>query len=410
MPQLIRVEIENFRSIRHLAFNPKPLCAIVGPNNAGKSNILSAVEFLLGSRYPTELGLNETSYFYRDESQRLRIKAVLESIEESGPEQRWFEYRFDPDEEGGDGGYRLWGGSGQASTRFVRREARERFPFVRLTVDRAIRQHNPTNRWTLMGRLLLEINREFQQDPARQAQFENTMVELRDNVLGSVPGFVELTSTLRDEAARQLGRRVEDVRAELSLHDPWNFYRTLQLVVQECGIRMPADEMGMGLQSSLVIAILRCYAKIARASRAVIAIEEPELFLHPLAQRQFYRLLRELAYPTDGSPSLQILYTTHSSEFVAVENFDEICVVRRVPDDDQEERWQSTCTQVLMDKVVAKLGEAGINASEKSVRASTRHHTAFGRCEGFFADAVVLVEGSTELLTLPIWAAGCGLS
>jgi AAA15 family ATPase/GTPase len=35
-----QIEIENYRSIRHLKCDVPQICALVGPNNAGKSNIL----------------------------------------------------------------------------------------------------------------------------------------------------------------------------------------------------------------------------------------------------------------------------------------------------------------------------------------------------------------------------------
>ena len=50
--------------------------------------------------------------------------------------------------------------------------------------------------------------------------------------------------------------------------------------------------------------------------RAVLAIEEPEIYLHPQAQRQLYKSFRALAYPVDGSSGTQIFYTTHNPSFV----------------------------------------------------------------------------------------------
>lgn len=52
-------------------------------------------------------------------------------------------------------------------------------------------------------------------------EFTETLDRLRDDVLGSVPAFQELTQVLREESARQLHRSLEDVSVELSLNDPW---------------------------------------------------------------------------------------------------------------------------------------------------------------------------------------------
>jgi putative ATP-dependent endonuclease of the OLD family len=49
-----KLYIENFRSIEKMTLLPSHLSAIVGPNSVGKTNILKALEILLGESYPTE--------------------------------------------------------------------------------------------------------------------------------------------------------------------------------------------------------------------------------------------------------------------------------------------------------------------------------------------------------------------
>ena len=53
--RLEKVAIQQYRSIEKITLTfpeNKPL-VLFGPNNAGKSNILSAIDRLLGERYPT---------------------------------------------------------------------------------------------------------------------------------------------------------------------------------------------------------------------------------------------------------------------------------------------------------------------------------------------------------------------
>jgi putative ATP-dependent endonuclease of OLD family len=398
MLRLTHVEIENFRSIKELEFDPARLCALIGPNNAGKSNILAALEVLLGSRYPTDNILTEDDFYRRDLDNRPRISATFEYTDEGGYDSA-MRIEFGPEQPNGDMKLRFWG-EGQAG-RCVSGELRERFSLIRLDVNRNLRQHQPRNRWTLLGRLLLEINAELRQDTERMREFEETMAQLRDNVLASIPGFQTLVDAVREESARQLQRTVEEVGVEFSLHDPWNFYRTLQLDVHEAGMTFRAEQMGMGLQSSLTIALLRAYAKIARQDRAIIAIEEPELFLHPLAQRQFYALMRELAYP-DGGPPLQILYTTHSGQLVDLEHFDEISLIRKQV---LENGWSTTSSSFTFEKLIEQLTEAGINgATRDSIQARLASTFDRSRADGMFADVVVLVEGPAEQMALPLYA------
>jgi putative ATP-dependent endonuclease of the OLD family len=398
MLRLTHVEIQNFRSIKELEFDPARLCALIGPNNAGKSNILAALELLLGPRYPTDNVLTEDDFYRRDMENKPRISATFEYTDEGGYDSE-MRIEFGPEQPNGDLKLRFWG-EGRVG-RYVSRELRERFSLIRLDVNRNLRQHQPTNRWTLLGRLLLEINAELRQDDERMREFEETMEQLRDNVLASVPGFQTLVDVVREESARQLQRTVDEVDVEFSLHDPWNFYRTLQLVVHEAGMTFRAEEMGMGLQSSLTIALLRAYAKIARQDRAIIAIEEPELFLHPLAQRQFYSLMRELVYP-DGATPLQILYTTHSGQLIDLEHFDEICLIRKQV---IANGWSTTSSAFSFEKLIEQLDTAGINdATRESIRARLASTFDRSRADGMFASAVILVEGPAEQMALPLYA------
>lgn len=48
---ITRVHIQNYRSIELVDFCPPPLCAIVGENNAGKTNILQAIHAVLGKSW-----------------------------------------------------------------------------------------------------------------------------------------------------------------------------------------------------------------------------------------------------------------------------------------------------------------------------------------------------------------------
>jgi putative ATP-dependent endonuclease of OLD family len=404
MTRIRRVEVEGFRSIRHLTFEPRALCALVGPNNAGKSNILSAIDLVIGRRWPTEGSFTEDDCYGLDPREGIRIRIEFSASDDHGNEID-VGLQFARAE---DGAYRLFHRFNEGPwSPYTRRDTREACPLIRLGIDRSIRQQQATNRWTLLGRLLLEINAQLRRSPERMAEFEETMAILRDDILASVPMFQALAETLRVESARQLQRSEDEIAVELALHDPWNFYRTLQLVIEECGMRFRAEQMGMGLQSSLTIALLRAYARIAKEGRAVIAIEEPELFLHPLARRQFYNLLREMADGLAGQEPMQILYATHSGEFVDFEHFDEICLVRK---EIVAEEWTTVVHQATFNELIGGLEAWGVvGATVDSLRARLKATFDPARTAALFADAALLVEGPTEELAIPVYAAASGI-
>ncbi len=75
----------------------------------------------------------------------------------------------------------------------------------------------------------------------------------------------------------------------------------------------------------VIFTILRRYAEFMISSpegkkrNLVLAIEEPELYMHPQAQRTIRRVFRKLAQGGD-----QIIFSTHSSLLLDVAYFDEI--------------------------------------------------------------------------------------
>jgi putative ATP-dependent endonuclease of OLD family len=48
------LSIKNFRSIKELVINPKDLTALIGPNSAGKTNVLKAIDLVLGEGWTTK--------------------------------------------------------------------------------------------------------------------------------------------------------------------------------------------------------------------------------------------------------------------------------------------------------------------------------------------------------------------
>ena len=173
------------------------------------------------------------------------------------------------------------------------------------------------------------------------------------------------------------------------------------------GVETPAEAKGHGLQRATLFALIRVWSRVLRdaalskdpaprksSESLVFAVEEPELYLHPQAQRQFGAALRELA-EMDGH---QVLLATHSTHFVDLSNYRDICIVSRDRPADGSRVRQ--CSDDLF--------EGGDSKSEKA-----RFHMAAwidpNRAEMLFARRVVLVEGETEKVLLPYLADRLGV-
>lgn len=65
-----KVKIQKYHSIDDVMISfpeNKPL-VLFGPNNAGKFNILSAIDCLIDEKYPTYIEMLEGDYFMRDKA------------------------------------------------------------------------------------------------------------------------------------------------------------------------------------------------------------------------------------------------------------------------------------------------------------------------------------------------------
>jgi CRISPR-associated exonuclease Cas4 len=125
----------------------------------------------------------------------------------------------------------------------------------------------------------------------------------------------------------------------------------------------------------------------------VFAYEEPELFLHPHAQRVLADALETIA----GTPEHQILVCTHSTYFVDLENYRSIVIVHR-PDPHIGTKVKQ-CTADLF---------AGEDNRERKKRFRMASWINPDRGELFFARKVILVEGETEKVVLPFLAKKLG--
>nr|WAI02746.1 MAG: AAA family ATPase [Candidatus Methanoperedens sp.] len=384
--QITGVRIKNFKSIKELEFHPKTITALIGGNNAGKSNILTAIERILGSKYPMINYFEPDDFYNRDESNKIEIS--LELIDKkNNPHNIFFGYK-----NGNRGENYYFEIDGYPAND----EKRKRYPFLRLTTNRAIADNMPSNRWSLWGKILREINDELQQDQVKCEKLKGELKAIKENYLETTT-FKRLVEVLQKEAADQLNKSTSDFKVDFQMYDPLNYYKSLQILVKDGSLEFQASEMGMGMQSSLTVALLRAYAEI-KTNDSIIAIDEPEIFLHPQAQRSFYRIIRHL-----GKTGTQVFYTTHSNQFVDVEYFDEIFVVRK--EKDLKGQISSNISQLEVSQLIYDLVARYPKATpdSKSIREAYRNICCNSRNEGFFAQKVVLVEGATEEFSIPVY-------
>jgi putative ATP-dependent endonuclease of the OLD family len=162
------------------------------------------------------------------------------------------------------------------------------------------------------------------------------------------------------------------------------------------------DQQGHGFRRALLISALRLLAesRAAGSSRVIcLAIEEPELFQHPVQARAFATVLRKLA--SEPARGVQVAYATHSPFFLEADGFPQI---RRVT--------RQAATHTGLSKVSVR--STSIQAVESRLAGITRPEAVRKQLSGvcltrlpdaLFANAVIIVEGETDRAVLE----GCAL-
>jgi len=178
------------------------------------------------------------------------------------------------------------------------------------------------------------------------------------------------------------------------------------------GFRNVVENKGHGLQRAIIFSIIRCYSELitGRGDRKkrtmILAVEEPELYMHPQAQRTVRRIFRNISENND-----QVIFSTHSAILLDVSDFDQIIRVEATQTISNSQRtvqshiWQLPITAMIQDMQARHPGVAVTDESIRELYANAYHPM---RAEGFFAKKIILVEGATEQYTLPIYAEAAG--
>ncbi len=214
-----------------------------------------------------------------------------------------------------------------------------------------------------------------------------------------------------------------DLEIEFQTPDFEALFGTPKLYVND-GFRGSIENKGHGIQRATIFAILQAYAEgaatvdSARKKTLFLAVEEPELYMHPQAQRTIRTVFRTIAR------SDQVFFSTHSSFMVDVAYFDEIVRMEtmavEIPAAEgtmgaaatPRRTVESKARQVRMSAIIRDLEirrpELVGRVTDLSVRERFANAYNPTRNEGFFARRVILTEGATEEYALPIYAEGQG--
>ena len=150
------------------------------------------------------------------------------------------------------------------------------------------------------------------------------------------------------------------------------------------------ERQGHGFQRTLLISALQLLAQSSAVeSDGVIclAIEEPELYQHPIQAQTFAKILRALS--EDSSKRIQVVYATHSPYFLEARHFNQIRRLTRSSDGEQDVTVHATGNEAVRNSLRGVLSPDAVDRKLDSFVGSEL-------AIALFANRALIVEGATE--------------
>ena len=159
--------IRNWRSIKEVEFAPADVTVLVGSNNAGKTNILSAINFLLGDRWPMPANLLDSDYFAGDRNRDISITLYLDH-------PNYSKLEFDTSR----AQYQLQAfDRSQTLVRGFSNAMREEIAFAYVDAGRNFERQVSLSRWSLFGQALRSLHAALKADAPRLNDLRSKLIK-----------------------------------------------------------------------------------------------------------------------------------------------------------------------------------------------------------------------------------------
>ena len=412
MMRLSQLKVQGFRSLADVPIPLREFSILIGRNNAGKSNTLSAIKLLLEG---TARDLSETDFFRSGDqvAGEIVLEADLEGVEGYLPlcDER---HRT-----------KIRSCLQNGSLRIRRIATRTPFKLSKLELWQPSEQRYglPTGIENALKQILPEcIFIEAFKDPTAEAQAKSTatlgkllkqIVERVIQQIGEEVGKAlehaqskldvsedpQRTGDHRPEGVKRVENRIRrniravfesaDVRLRFKFPDVQELISTTAtLELKDSGPWTPPGLKGQGFQRVLYLALLRALAEEIRVSGEgpgaedlhrpfILLFEEPEAFLHPALQQEMGEALLSIAETN------QVVISTHSPVLVTPQRVENVIIVR------QQVSNQGVCATVCTVPDLSALPDG----EDKQLAAMLKYANS---SEFLFADCVLVVEGPSD--------------
>ena len=440
------ITIHNFRSIKEAKFDPYDYSVLVGANNAGKSNVLTALRIFYEdgikfneksdfSKFPTEDNENwiEIEYLltddefhnlkeeYKNPNNILKVRKYLKSQDGNrvkANQSNIYGYENDILSENLFYGARNVSEAKLGSVIYI--------PEVTKT-DETLKLTGPSPLRDVITFVMKKVVKTSESFVNLNKAFEEFNNKFKEEA--SKDGFS--LSKLRKEINDSLKEWEVEFNLNINPVRPEDLIKNL---VSHYAIDMNLDKeidvkyLGQGLQRHLIYTLLKLSSQYTEKKTyekkefspelTLILFEEPEAFLHPGQQEFLNTSLKSLS----SEEGQQIIIATHSPIFVS-KNIDDIPALIKLKRDNgitQVFQVSENTQKIIIEEnnelaqlLQSKLNDPSVDQSTKNsirrIMGDTDDDTRMEeeairyllwldseRCSAFFADIVLICEGATE--------------
>lgn len=406
---LSEITIRNFKSIRNETFELSAFTPLVGYNNAGKSNMLEAIKWLLrktalsdssfhDTALPVEMegvisGITQAILDQLPENQRTSIQPFLfgDSISikrvQPQPNVGVAQIRLLVKDPANIGTANEWRANPTGLDQAIQALFPE--PIHIGAMENAEEDVSKSKNTTTIGKLLAEIIGPIQTSYSTQVQ----------TALDGIKDLLDADGTSRAAELNAfdaaVNGKVESFfpGVNIKVHVPTPELKevfskgTIKVFENLNPAGRDVSALGHGAQRSIQMALVRHLADIKRdsgeqASNTILLIDEPELYLHP----QAIEVLRD-ALKTLSTQGYQVIFSTHSPFMITSKDVGNTLLIRK---NDTHGTHKRNSLRAAIPTVVTTA------PSQLELIFSLSHSSNI-----LFSERVILAEGTTENRLLP---------
>jgi predicted ATP-dependent endonuclease of OLD family len=385
--KIVSITLTYIKAFKSLTFDLERTSVLVGQNDHGKSSVLKILDIVLNQITDETL---DRGVLEPDVSRRLlplfpvnaKARRITINYQDSARKERQLHITIKTDQT------------------FTVLQTIKRGAQTTQESLKVLRELRKRNRLVLIPALRDASSKEFQNTFSRllrshgldsivtgrvggKSKEYRTLKSIRDAILRDVKPYVDdaLIPKIKEHFGFDIQHRLA-LTFNASIHDIGNWMLdNLQLgfeLTGDDGCVLPLAEAGSGVQSGVLLALQRLEREASKdpSTQFILAIEEPEAFLHPHKQKELYRNIRN-----PRTDNLRIIITTHSPYIVSETPFEKLGLIKKdgqysalhiadSKDANELEIFNSYCTDV--------------------------------NAQLFFADKILLVEGDSDARVLRV--------